>query len=1206
MATVTLKGLRAIYRGMCPNCGGDISDQELLTVGVCSRCLPTTVRDSESVYLELVKRGKIGGYAKVLEIEFELKRFSEFFSMLVGSRPWALQEVWAKRVLMGRSFSIVAPTGIGKTLFGLVMALYLARKGKKSYIIVPTSLLVRHLLDKVSAFLEKIHNKDELTKMPTVIGYYSAMPKKESNETLKRIESQDFSILITTDRFLYNRFNLIRNVKFDFIFVDDVDSFLKSPKNIDKIVLLMGFGPEDIEEALKTEETSASGERIPPSDRWGQSHDRVLVVSGATLRGKRTKRIKIFRRLFGFEPGFSPEFVRNISNLYLKSKGNVKEEVVELIRRHGPGCLVFVPQVKGVEYAKSIALSLREAGINTFVYERMDPKMLEKFVNGEYAVLAGVASNRSPLARGLDLPETIRYIVFAGVPRREIRVGISEYSPQKILTLLRALSPFFEDKFLKEATPIISALSKIVPVSKEVIDKIREADEKNIELEGFVGYVLRVVREARKLLIKIMEDIDFRKVTERLDVDVKIEEKEYVLVIPDVDGYIQASGRSSRFYAMGISRGLSIVIVDDEKAFYGLSKRIQLLTDEEFEEYSVERALEELRYVDGDREIIRRIRKGEFTVDAVDIIRSALIVVESPTKARAIAYFFGRPARRNIGDFTVYEVASGHLILNIIASGGHIFDLTTEGGFHGVLKEDGHYVPIYTDIRKCGNCGEQFTDREECPVCGSKNIRSKREIVDLLRKLAMEVNKVLIATDPDAEGEKIGYDIYTVVKPYCRNVERLEFHEVTRKALRRALSEPRDIKLPYVQAQVVRRIEDRWVGFELSRKLWERFKIVTLSAGRVQTPVLGWVIKRVEDLRKKIPVAEVQLENGLSVRLVNPPNIDELRRKFRDGELKATIKNITFREERIYPPPPYTTDSMLRDAAHKLNFTVGYTMGLAQILFESGLITYHRTDSTAVSTTGIDVARRFLEENYPGLFRPREYRAEGAHECIRPTKPLSVKQLRFYLSSGVLRIPQKLSGDHLKLYDMIFRRFIASQMSEAKILVQEFDLAINGAETKQSRIVKIIEQGFLAVNPTIRVDEEIKEGDYRVVSMRVRQEPTVRPYREGDLIALMKERGIGRPSTYSKIIDILLKRRYIIENNRAIFNTRLGKAVYEYLARNFGSLVSEDLTRNLEATIDAIENGQAHYQEVLKAIEDEIRSVLERGAAESDARPLSP
>ncbi|MBS7654442.1 reverse gyrase [Candidatus Bathyarchaeota archaeon] len=1193
MATLQIEGLRAVYRGMCPNCGGDISDQELLGPGVCTQCILSPPPDKEKVYLELIRRGQIGEYVKVLEIEFNLKKFSEFFNFLVGSRPWALQEVWAKRVLMGRSFSIVAPTGIGKTLFGLIMALYLAGKGKKCYIIVPTSLLVKHLLDKVSVFLEKMSRIGEQT--PIVLGYYSEMPKREAKETLRRIADQDFSVLITTDRFLYSRFELIKNVKFDFTFVDDVDSFLKSPKNIDKTVLLMGFSPEDVEKVLEAEELMVAASHNMPR----QLNDRVLVVSGATLRGKRTKRIKIFRQLFGFEPGFSPEFVRNVSNLFIRSVDDMKSRTVELVKKHGPGCLIFVPQVKGLAYAKEIAASLKEAGIKTFIYERMNPKILERFISGDYAALVGVASNRSPLARGLDLPETIRYVVFAGVPRREIRVGRGEYNPQKILTLLKTLSPFFEEKFFREVIPVISALSRIVPVNKELIDRIREADEKNIELEGFAGHVLKVVREAKKLLIKIMEDIEIRKVTERLDVDVKIEDKEYVLVMPDVDGYVQASGRSSRFYAIGISRGLSIILIDDEKAFHGLNKRIQLMTDEEFEEYTPERAAEDLRKADEDRKIIGKIRRGEFTAETIDIIRSTLVVVESPTKAKAIAYFFGRPAKRTINGFTVYEVAGGQMILNVVASGGHIFDLTTEGGYHGVMKENDHYIPVYTDIRKCNNCGEQFTDRDVCPECGSSNIRSKKNVVDLLRKLAVEANKVLIATDPDAEGEKIGYDIYVVVKPYCKDVERLEFHEVTRRALRKAFSEPRNVKLPLVQAQVVRRIEDRWVGFELSRKLWEKFKVTSLSAGRVQTPVLSWVIRRVEELRKKIPAAELHLENGLSIRLVNPLNIEDLVRKFKEGELNATIENAAFREETVYPQPPYTTDSMLKDAAQKMGFPVGYTMSLAQTLFESGLITYHRTDSTAVSTSGMDVAHRFIDENYPGLFKPRAFRSEGAHECIRPTKPLNAKQLRFYLSSGVLRIPQKLSADHLKLYDMIFRRFIASQMSEARVIIQEFTLKINGIEVEQDRITKILEEGFLTVNPTIRVKEEAAEGVYKVVHMKVRRESTVRPYREGDLIALMKDKKIGRPSTYSKIIDILLRRRYIFSKGGAIFNTRLGKAVYDYLAENFESLVSEELTRDLETKIDAIENGQAWYQDIIKLVENDIRNVIGREISNS-------
>lgn len=1177
-------GLKAVYRGMCPNCGGDITDQELLWPGVCAKCLPQPPDNREKVYSELAKLG--GDYVKVLEVDLELRRFIEFFKFLTGSKPWALQEVWAKRVLMRRSFSIVAPTGIGKTLFGLVMALFLAEKGKKSYIIVPTSLLVKHLLDRVSALLPKLNGANE----PKVVGYYSAMPKDEAGEIIERIARKDFSILITTDKFLYNRFDLIRDASFNFIFVDDVDSFLKSPRNIDKIVLLMGFTQEDIKKALEETGGSLNKDKADIIENRDQS-DRVLVVSGATLRGKRTKRLRIFKKLFGFEPGFSLELVRNISNMFIKPRESIENQLKELISAHGSGCLVFVPQVKGVEYAKKLAGILEKAGVKVHVYERMNPKILERFVNGEYSVLAGVCSNRSPLARGLDLPETIRYVVFAGVPRREIRVGLNEYNPQKILALLKGISPLFENRLQREIASLMSALSRIVPLSRETIEKVRKADETNIELDGFEGHVQKLLRETRKILTHVMGNIEVEKLAERLDVDVKIDDDEYVLVIPDVDGYVQASGRASRFYAVGISRGVSIMIVDDEKSFHSLCRRIQLVTDEEFEEYSPERALEEFKMVSRDRGMIRKIRMGEFSVETVDIIRSALVIVESPTKAKAIAYFFGKPARRILDNFTVYEVAGGRFILTVIASGGHVFDLTTEGGYHGVIKENGNYIPVYTDIRRCNNCGEQFTDKNACPECGSGDVRSTRKMVNLLRKLASEANMVFIATDPDVEGEKISYDIFVSISPYCSDIERLEFHEVTRKALIRAFEEPRKVKLPLVQAQVVRRIEDRWVGFELSRKLWEKFKITTLSAGRVQTPVLGWIISRAAEMRRRIPIADILLENDFSITLENPSNIEALAEKFKAGNLTASIDDVAFHEEHVYPLPPYTTDTMLRDAARRLGFPVGYTMNLAQTLFESGLITYHRTDATTVSTTGIDVAKRYIDENHPGLFKPREYKAEGAHECIRPTKPMDAEQLRFYLFSGVIRVPQKLGADHMRLYEMIFRRFIASQMKEAKIQTEKLTFRLNGIRLEQERVTRILEEGFLKVNPIIRVKSEVKPGKYRVLEFKVRRKPAVGPYREGDLVALMKERGIGRPSTYSKIINVLLRRGYIVNRNGAIFNTKLGKSVYDYLAENFRTFISEELTRNLEKTIDAIESGQAEYLEVLRSIENEVRSI---------------
>ncbi|MEM2084170.1 MAG: reverse gyrase, partial [Nitrososphaerota archaeon] len=876
---------KAIYKGLCPNCESDINDIELLSKGICNNCLPISIEDEKIVYLKLKEIEKIGEYAKLLEVKYEIENFFSFFKNLIGSKPWALQEVWAKRVLLGRSFSIVAPTGMGKTIFGLIMALYFSLKGKKCYIIVPSSLLVKHLLDKISIFIEKINfNKNN------IIGYYSGMPKKEAKEAIEHINNKDFSILITTDRFLYTKFDILKNNSFDFIFVDDIDSFLKSYRNIDKIIYLMGFKEEDLKKILEEINTKKENDNLSK-----KANDKVLVVSGATLKGKRTKRIKIFRRLFGFEFGYSSEYVRNISNFYIKQYD--ENVIIELIKKHGHGCLLFVPQAKGLDYAIKIANILEKENIKAYVYKRMDAKLLEKFVNKEYDVLIGVASSRSPLARGIDLPETIRYVIFAGVPRREVRIEKNEYNPQKLLIVLKTLLPLFEEKYSKEAIEIVKSLSKIVPIRKEVLEKIMEAQNKGIKLEGFEGYVFKIVKDARTFLEKVMNDGEFRKSIEKLDVQIKIEDDTFIQILPDVNGYIQASGRASRLYSGGITHGVSIVIIDDQKAFQSLAKRLQLITDEEFEEYEYEKVQNELKIGDEDRKKIGLIRKGMIAIEAIDLIKAVLIIVESPTKARTIAHFFGKPTRRKIEDLMVYEVASEGFVLNIVASGGHVFDLTTEEGYHGVLKKNGFFIPIYTDIRKCKDCGEQFTDHETCPECGSKNIFSKMTIINALRKLAFEVNKVFIATDPDAEGEKIAYDLYVSIKPYCKNIERLEFHEITRKAFKQALSLPRDINSYLVNAQIVRRIEDRWVGFELSRKLWEKFKKSKLSAGRVQTSVLGWIIKRSEELKKKIPVIYIKLENGLATKLINPSNIEDLIKRFRNMEFLAEINEIHTYEE---------------------------------------------------------------------------------------------------------------------------------------------------------------------------------------------------------------------------------------------------------------------------------------------------------------------
>ncbi|MCS7117356.1 MAG: reverse gyrase [Thaumarchaeota archaeon] len=1193
--------MKMLYRGLCPNCGGDASDEELLTNGVCSSCVPFGATSREEVYRYLSKVRKLKRFREPLELSMRVEEFKELFRRLVGSNPWSLQETWARRVLLGRSFSIVAPTGLGKTTFGLLMALYLSVvSGAKSYVLVPSSLLVQHVVEKASRYVEK------LGRGVRVVGYASGMTPSVMERNILSISSGDFDVLITTDRFLYNRYELLKGKEFDFVFVDDVDAFLRSPRNIDKVIELMGYDPAAVETVLrmvrisrKRRATDAELEEYEALDRElmkfkRTDRNKVLVVSGATLRARRTLRVRAFRHLFGFEPGHTLELVRNIGNYYVEVRGDVKATVLEILKRHGGGVLVFVPQTAGLEGAEGLARLLNESGISAYAYRRASSRLLNKFVDGTYGALVGVASSRSPLARGLDLPETIRYVVFAGVPRREIKVEDNEYRPQMLLAVLKHVAPLLEGSEAAEALRITSSLARVVPTTAEVVEKVRSALEGGLKLEGFEGHVQELVVQARSLLRRIMTPEWVARLAERADIQMKAVDGGLSLIVPDADGFVQASGRCSRLYVAGITRGVTITVVDDPKAFHGLRRMLETLYEETLEPYEEDKVRWDFVRVDEDRRKVVMAGRGELPPERFDVIKSALVVVESPTKARTIASFFGRPARREIGDLTVYESIGGEYVLTVAASGGHVLDLTTEGGYHGVLQHDSKFVPIYTAILRCEECRAQFVDQKTCPNCGSSNFSSKADVIESLRKLALEANRVYVATDPDSEGEKIGYDLYCNLKPFNDHIGRLEFHEVTRRALSAALSSPRGIRDGLVEAQLLRRIEDRWVGFELSRRLWERFGRKTLSAGRVQTPVLGWVVNRTAEARKKVPLMVVVFDDGTRFEFVKPVGYEELRSVFEEGNLFGEVVEVSSEVRDVLPPPPYTTDSMLKDAWFYLRMGSVEAMQSAQSLFESGLITYHRTDSTAVSTVGLNVARSYLEERHPGLFRPRTYQREGAHECIRPTKPMDERELGYYVQSGALRTAARLTRREIQLYGLIFRRFIASQMVAAKVRYQTVAVKVGENELRMERPVELVEEGFLKVNPVVRVQPSITSGVRLVKGLELRRIPAARLLTEGDLISTMKSKGIGRPSTYAKIVQTLYNRRYVFQNAGRVIATKLGREVYQYLESNYGDLVSEELTRELEAKMDAIEEGKLNYLELLGELHRGIITISKR------------
>ncbi|MEM1557224.1 MAG: reverse gyrase, partial [Thermoproteota archaeon] len=455
-------------------------------------------------------------------------------------------------------------------------------------------------------------------------------------------------------------------------------------------------------------------------------------------------------------------------------------------------------------------------------------------------------------------------------------------------------------------------------------------------------------------------------------------------------------------------------------------------------------------------------------------------------------------------------------------------------------------------------------------------------------------DRVLIATDPDTEGEKISHDLMLLLRPFVKKVERAEFHEVTRKAIIQALKEPRDFNLNLVEAQVVRRIADRWVGFELSQYLQKTFKKNWLSAGRVQTPVLGWIIERYDLSRKKTPIVLVILnKESKTLRIEFPLEDRKQAVDFFNKLERIEIKVLEERVESKSPPPPYRTDTILKDAGEKLRFSLPKTMQIAQDLFEMGYITYHRTDSIRVSDAGIGLAKEYVSENFSSeYFYPRTWSEEGAHECIRPTRSLDVEDLKTMIFTGQV---EGLTRDHVMLYDLIFRRFIASQMKECKVKIIKLNVKAADFEKEIEIVKEIVEDGFNVILPV--ETHPLFEGSIEVSSTKkLVYRPKAYPHTWASIVQEMKERGLGRPSTYATIIQTLLERGYVFEKKSFLIPTRLGRTIYSYLKKEeeIVGFVSESFTRRIEEEMDGIELGKKDWQSILFELYKEIKNAMEK------------
>lgn len=1191
--------MQVIYDNLCLSCGGPLSNIELSKRPICNKC-------SESLWTSLYESFKE-----------ELTELEALFEKLVNSKPWSIQRMWMKRLLWNESFAIVAPTGVGKTTLLQVYCMYSALKGKKCYFILPTTTLVEQVFKNLSTWRSKIGSTVR------IIGYHSGVRNRV--DVIERIANKDFDILITTSAFLSRQYKLLDKTKFEVIIVDDVDSVLRNSRNIDKILMLLGFSNETIKKAFRLinkkielmkaklldnkQLLSSIVKEIIEIERDIYSEIKEknigqLVISSATGKGKGL-RVKLFRELMGFSIGGTSDYLRNIIDTYKVMDDPIRDSV-EIVSKLGSGGLIFVSKdINSKDLVQKLIKELNNIGLRA-LYARSGQKFLDKLHRGEVDVLIGSASYYGVLCRGLDEPLRIKYAVFIGIPKFTLKAEKALNNPKhlvKALMLLRDYGIEVEECEMR-IKDLRRYLFKLKPIEWNIIRGALSGRIQVNEIHDKYGEVINKLNEIKSYaLSKLNEVLKHKESLRTYSALIMKKNNDIYMLIPDIATYIQASGRTSRLYGGSMTLGFSVLLVDVPELIDIFKKKIRMLIHG-FELTSLDKI--DIDDVKKQLSLSRRRRKDKQSIN----VKTALLIVESPTKAKTIAKMFGRPTKRRIGKVVVYEIPAyinnNIYVLSITATRGHLFDLTTKDiGVFGVIIRENEVIPVYSTIKKCLQCKHQFTDNSKtCPKCGSTLISDSIDVIRSIQKLAQEVDEILIATDPDVEGEKIAWDIANIVKPFNNNIKRVEVHEITLTALLKALSRPRSINERLVEAQVIRRIDDRWIGFGLSKILQMTMGMKWLGAGRVQTPVLGWIINRYNEWKQKKAYKMTIHVNGIKITHYIPDRDTAIRIAEHIKTHGLLVSKINYSTEMLSPKPPFTTDELILEASKKLRLTASKVMKLAQDLFEAGLITYHRTDSTYTSNDGILIAREYLNnKDLTNYFISRHWSKPKTHECIRPTKPIDREQLERMILDGSLPLTIPLTMKHLNLYDLIFRRFIASQMSQTEVVKADMTFkTINMSEGHNISLnislpIEVKKHGFDLVYPLTIISEakKIKEGDLLLPEeVKVNKTSIIILYDHGSIVLEMKNRGIGRPSTYAKIIEKLLSHGYVIESKKRKFliPTKLGIKVHEYLSSKYSDLVSELKTRLLENIMRKIEEGEMKYHEALSIIMEDLDRVL--------------
>ena len=551
----------------------------------------------------------------------------------------------------------------------------------------------------------------------------------------------------------------------------------------------------------------------------------------------------------------------------------------------------------------------------------------------------------------------------------------------------------------------------------------------------------------------------------------------------------------------------------------------------------------------------------------------SLIIVESPTKANTIKKFLDKEK-------------------TVLSSYGHIRDLPKS--------------TIGVDV------DNDFEIKYVIPTKARKNF-------NLLKKEVEKNDFVYIATDPDREGEAIAWHLVEALKLEEKKYQRISFHEITKKAIEEALNNPGNINIDLVNAQQSRRILDRIVGYKLSPFLWKKI-MRGLSAGRVQSVALRLIVDREEEIKNfkpeeywsisallekekkefEVVLTQIQGKKISKLDLKNKEQVEEIEKSLRTSSYQ--VSTIDKKELKRSPLSPLTTSTLQQECSKKLGYSSKMTMRLAQELYEKGIITYHRTDSLALSNEALLMAEDFINQKFgENYYQKRVFKTKGraqeAHEAIRPTLAINIPET----------IP--FEEKHKKVYRIIWNRFISSQMKEAIFDSTKIEIKTNNEHTLQANGSILKFDGFLKVYPMKLEDKELpilEIGDnlnlINVLGEQHFTQPKAR-YTEASLIKELEENEIGRPSTYAPTISTIQLRNYVEKNKEKRFEpTSIGTSVNEMLVNNFPEIVDIKFTAKMEKDLDSVALGKENWKKLLKDFYLPFNENLEKKYEEVDRK----